>query len=208
MRYVKLVVLFSVSMVCVVFPPYVLAHCDAMDGPVVKAGQRALDSGNINLALIWIQPSAEEELRHAWAAAASVRKLGDAAKSLAERYFLETLVRLHRSGEGAPYTGLKPAGTHSGPAITAADRAVEAGDAQPVMQLLDRHLESGIHARFKSVKGRAGFERDDVNAGREFVKAYVEFVHYVEGVHAALTGNPDQHESSSPTKGATHEHGH
>jgi Family of unknown function (DUF6448) len=35
-----------------------------------------------------------------------LRRLGHEAKELAARFFFETLVRIHRAGEGAPYTGL------------------------------------------------------------------------------------------------------
>ena len=41
---------------------------------------------------------------------------------------METVIRLHRAGEGAAYTGLKTAGADYGPAIPAAEYAVETGD--------------------------------------------------------------------------------
>jgi Family of unknown function (DUF6448) len=84
-----------------------LGHCDGMDGPVVKAAQKALEAGNVNLVLIWVQKADEVEVRKAFDQTITVRKLGPEARALADRYFFETLVRLHRAGEGAPYTGLK-----------------------------------------------------------------------------------------------------
>ena len=42
-------------------------------------------------------------------------------KELSDQFFIKTLVRVHRAGEGAPYTGIRPAGTDLGPAIPAAD---------------------------------------------------------------------------------------
>ena len=36
--------------------------------------------------------------------------------------------------------------------------------------------------------------RDSVEAGREFVAAYVEYVHYVEGLHQAAQGAGHHHE--------------
>ena len=87
-----------------------MRHCDGMDGPVVKAAQKALEIGNVNLVLIWVQKADETEIRNAFAQTMQVRKLSPEAKALADRYLFEALVRLHRVGEGAPYTGLKPAG--------------------------------------------------------------------------------------------------
>ena len=86
------------------------AHCDSVDGPVAKAAQKALDTGNVNLALPYAPANAEAELRAAFAQSQKVRTLGADAKALADRSFIEVTVRLHRAGEGAAYTGLKPAG--------------------------------------------------------------------------------------------------
>ena len=119
-----------------VLPNAALAHCDGMDGPVVKAAQRALEIGNVNLVLIWVQKQDELEVRRAFERTLAVRTLSPEAKELADRYFFETLVRLHRAGEGAPYTGLKPAGRDLGPAIPAADRALEEGSIEPLVTLL------------------------------------------------------------------------
>ena len=56
------------------------AHCDGLDGPVVAGARRALASGNVNLALIWVQPGDAAEVRAVFNDAASVRKLGPASE--------------------------------------------------------------------------------------------------------------------------------
>lgn len=163
----------------------VLAHCDGLDGPVVKAAQKALESGNVNLALIWVQKDDEPEIRKAFQQTLEVRKLSSAARELADMHFFETLVRIHRAGEGAPYTGLKPAGRDLGPAIPAADRALENGSADPLLKLLNEAVKNGIQKHFEQLMAEKKFDPDNVEAGREFVKAYVEFVHYVERLYEA-----------------------
>lgn len=112
------------------------AHCDGMDGPVVKAAQQALAKGDVDFVLIWVRKEDEAEIRRAFERASSVRKPGPEAQELADRYFFETLVRIHRAGEGAPFTGLKPAGRDLGPAIRAADRALQSGDVAPLVDVL------------------------------------------------------------------------
>jgi hypothetical protein len=160
------------------------AHCDTLDGPVVSAGRQALDTGNVNLALVWVQERDEAELRKAFEKASAARKAGGAAKDLAETYFYETLVRVHRAGEGAPYTGLKPAGEIE-PPIAAADKALASGKLQPVAKLVTQRVEQGLHKEFDAVSSKKGYRPDDVAAGREFVNAYVEYVHYVEKLYDA-----------------------
>lgn len=166
-------------------PGDAFAHCDGIDGPVVKAAQAALEKGNVNLALPWVLPKHETELRAAFKKAAAVRTLGPEAKELADLSFFEILVRLHREGEGAAYTGLKPAGRDLGPAIPAADRALEERNVEPLVKLLTDAMRAGLREKFREALERKGYKKDDVEAGRAYVRAYVEFMHYAERFHQA-----------------------
>jgi hypothetical protein len=169
------------------YPAAVFAHCDGIDGPVVVAAKEALNTGNVNLILIWVQKDDESEIRQVFNHALRVRKLSDDARKLADTFLFETLVRIHRAGEGAPFTGLKPVGRDLGPAITAADKAIETGNAKQVFELLNNAMYSGLHHRFAEVQKLKDFDTTDVKAGREFVKAYVEFLHYVEPIYEIAT---------------------
>jgi hypothetical protein len=174
-------------------PAKVFGHCDGMDGPVVQAAQRALAKGDVNLVLIWLQANDEAEIRKVFAKTLAVRKLNPEARELADLYFFETLVRIHRAGEGAPYTGLKPAGRDLGPAIPAADKAIETGAVDRLVTLITSESANGIRERFQKVTAAKKFGAEDVNAGRGYVKAYVEFLHYVEGLDESVHGGGDVH---------------
>jgi hypothetical protein len=163
------------------------AHCDGMDGPVVKAARRALETRDASLVLIWVQKKDEAEVRQVFQVTLAVRNLSPDARELADRSFFETLVRLHRAGEGAPYDGLKPAGRDLGPAIPAADRALEEGSIGQLRALLTDAMQRGLHEHFEKVLTKKNFRTGDLAAGREYVEAYVEFVHYVERIHEAST---------------------
>ena len=178
------------------------AHCDTLDGPVVSAGRKALDSGNVSLALVWVQKGDEGEIRTAFDKARAVRKSGGDAKDLADRYFFETLVRVHRAGEGAGYAGLKPAG-HVEPAVAAADQAIATGKLRPLGTLVAERMEQGLHRHFDATMAKKNYAPNDVEAGRAYASAYVEFVHYAERLYqAAETLAPD--ESNPPA--ARHAH--
>jgi Family of unknown function (DUF6448) len=77
-----------------------LAHCDTMDGPVVRDARVALDSRDVTPVLKWIAPGKEGEIREAFQHAVTGRALSAEARTLADRLFFETLVRVHREGEG------------------------------------------------------------------------------------------------------------
>lgn len=185
----------------VLAPSRAQAHCDGMDGPVVKAAQKALEAGNVNLVLIWVQKADEVEVRKAFDQTMTVRKLSPEARAFADRYFFETLVRLHRAGEGAPYTGLKPAGRDLGPAIPAADKALDAGSVEPLLKLLTDAVQAGASEQFKHAMAKKTFDKNDVELGREYVKAYVEFVHYVERIYQAAKHSAHGHYSENEEAG-------
>ena len=174
-----------VPAVLLLAPMAALAHCDGLDGPVVKAARQALDAGNVNLVLIWVQKDDAAEIKKSFQKTLDVRKLGPAAKEMADNYFFETLVRVHRAGEGAPYTGLKPAGRDLGPAIPAADKALETGSVEPVVKLLTDAVQKGLREQFNGAMSRRKFNKDDIAAGQKYIGAYVEYIHYVERIYDA-----------------------
>lgn len=204
---VSLRVLPTLFVLVLFAPRTVVAHCDGMDGPVVKAAQKALETGDVNLVLIWVQKQDETNIKNAFQKTLAVRKLNPEAQELADRYFFETLVRIHRAGEGAPYTGLKPAGRDLGPAIPAADKALESGEVEPLLKLLTERMQDGVREHFNHAVAKRNFDKDDVVGGQEYVKAYVEFVHYVERLYEAAKNPAPGHFHEAGDAG-THEEEH
>ena len=197
----RLIILFAAAML-LLLPVSAFAHCDTLDGPVAKAGRAALAQGNLAPSLKWVHSEYEPELRAAFERALRVSKSGDAeARALAEQFFLETLVRLHRAGEGAPFDGLKPAGTVE-PAIAHADAALESGAVGDLSEHLAQSIASELRTRFAAA--RAGRAKQDANvgAGREFVAAYVSYVHYVEAVANLAHAGAHEHDAAA----AAHQH--
>ena len=164
-----------------------LAHCDTMDGPVVTLAKKALDKGDVNLILPWVAKEKEGEIKEAFELVSAVRGKGPKEKELADRYFFETLVRVHRKAEGAPFTGLKPAGLDLGPAIPAADKALETGNPKPLLTLIENKTHEGIHKYYMEAMEKKKHAGENVEAGRAYVKAYVPYLHFVERLYTDAT---------------------
>lgn len=171
-----LAVLFILGM-----PKFVLAHCDTLDGPVVNDARLAIQKSEVTPVLKWIRESDEKEIRQAFARTMAVRTKGVDAQELADLYFFETVVRVHRAGEGAPYTGLLPAGTKAEPGIAEADEAIASGNGDALWNLLGKEKAEIARAKLSAVLEKKKNKDNSVAEGRAFVAAYVDFVHYAEG---------------------------
>ncbi len=177
------------------FPGRAGAHCDTMDGPVVKEARAVLDSGDVTPILKWVGEAFEDELRSAFDRAEAIRNKGPEEKALADLYFFETAVRLHRATESAPYTGLKPAGSELDPAVAASDIALAKGDLEPLISLVTGRAADGLRERFARARDARGKVGLSVADGREFVHAYVVFIHYAERLFTdAAAGDAALHE--------------
>lgn len=173
------------------------AHCDTMDGPVIKDARTALAHNNPAYVLKWVQHADEAELSETFRLTMNVRKLGKDAMTLADKYFFETLIRLHRSGEGMPYTGVKPSGTPVDEKILAADKSIEAGNLNPLQGMVPEEMLPELNERLEQVLALEDYDVNNVDAGRKYVEAYVRFFKYAEG-------EEDHVHNSSPVK----EHNH
>ena len=176
--------------------PFVFAHCDTLDGPVVKTARVALEKGDVMPILKWVKKENEAEIRDLFKKTLTVRSKGKEAQELADMYFLETLVRLHRAGEGEPYTGLKPAGVVES-AVVEADKALESGAVDSLVKLITEGASKGIRERFNKAKEAKKHADHSVDAGREFVEAYVQFTHYVERLHLDSTVQAEHHHGTA-----------
>jgi hypothetical protein len=175
------------------------AHCDSVKGPVVVAAQQALAKGDVTPVLKWVRAEDEKEIRDAFAKTMEVRTQSAAAKAMADRWFFETLVRVHRAGEGAPYTGLQDADVKVDEGIELADASIESGSLEAAEKALVAAVSSGLRQRFAEVVKAREHAGHNVEAGRHYVHAYVEFIHYAERLHQAATT------SAAHGEGAAHE---
>lgn len=162
-----------------------MAHCDSLDGPVIADAQKALVLKDVTPVLKWIPANDEAEIRSAFDMALGVRGESATAKTVADNYFFETLVRVHRASEGAGFTGIKPAGS-TAPSIAAADRALESGNADALVDQLTTAIRSQVNERFATAHTHRQVAENSVEQGREYVESYVQFTHFVEAVDKLL----------------------
>ncbi len=201
----RMVIVLSIGFSIWFIPNIAGAHCDTLDGPVVSTARIALEKGDVTPVLKWVKKEDEKEIRDQFDKTVAVRKQGKEAKELADMYFFETLVRIHRAGEGAPYTGLKP-GEAVEPSVAAADKALESGSSDKLVKLITGAVEKGIRDRFAHAFETKKHADHTVDAGRKFVEAYVEFTHYVERLHMDAE-RPSGHSVKQETGGtAGHQH--
>ncbi|WP_029035653.1 DUF6448 family protein [Salinimicrobium terrae] len=188
----SVVYLIGLFMVLWILPQNALAHCDSYDGPVIQDALKALDQDNVTLVYKWISEDQEEEISDLFQKTLKFQKKDKEVYQLLEKHFLETLVRLHREGEGAPYTGLKPAGTTK-PIIVMTDEALQDEDPETLFGNLENHIEKVIREKYDKVLQLRQVQNESVQQGRAYVAAYVDYTHTVEALHDVITHDTAKH---------------
>ncbi len=167
------------------FPATSFAHCDSYDGPVIKDAYKALETNDVNLVLKWIDKEQENEIKSLFSKTYSLKNSDMEIYQIVEKHFLETLVRLHRETEGAPYTGLKPAGSTKA-IITLTDKAITSQNVDDLAQKLNGHIEKVIKEKYHQVVSLYNSKDESPEIGRAYVKAYVDYTHTLEAIHDIL----------------------
>jgi hypothetical protein len=176
----------------------VSAHCDTYNGPVITEARKTLETGEVTPLLKWVPKSDESEVKAVFAKVRAVRAKSPESREIADQYFLETVVRIHRASEGAPYTGLKNVPPE--PIEALADKALETGNADSLVAKMSGHLAHEVKAKFQKVLEAKKHQNESVEAGRKFVEAYVVYLHYIIGIHDAVAAKVG-HGDACPAKG-------
>ena len=167
-------------------------HCDSMDGPVVTAARQALEAEDIRLILPYVPKDGEAEVIRVYDKVVQVRKDGALVRDVADMYFFETVVRVHRAGEGAPYTGLKPAGLSEGPVIPIAEKAIETGDPDELLDTLATMVCAALKQKFERVMHLKQHADASVDAARDYVEAMLGLQVYAHKLYLSIMAEPHE----------------
>jgi hypothetical protein len=191
--------MFSVVMIVLISlltTPRLLAHCDSLGGPVIKDAQRALESNDVTPVLKWVAAKDEDSIKKIFELTTAVRGKGQEVQQIADSYFFETLVRVHRASEGEGFTGLKPKGSVE-PAIAATDLALTEGNINQLAEKIASAVREGILSRFNDAYKKKLVADDSVAEGREYVESYVQLTHFIEAIHhTVLHGASHKHQDA------------
>lgn len=160
-------------------------HCDSLDGPVVRAAQRALDAANVALVLAFVPQQAEKEIVDIFNKVMAARQSSAASAEVADRYFFETVVRLHRAGEGAPFTGLKAAGLDVGPVIPVAEKAIDSGNPAALEAALVTAVRQELADRFQHLQHLRARAQSGIAGARAYVTAMLGLQVWAHSVYQA-----------------------
>ncbi len=175
-------------------------HCDSMDGPVVTVARKALETEDVKLILPYVPKEGETEVIQAFKKVLPLHRQADGGREVADLYFFETVVRVHRAGEGAPYTGLKPAGLSEGPVIPVAEKAIETGSVEELKKVLCDIVTAEVQKRFDHMLHLKKHAGEGLDAAREHVEAMLGLQVWSHKVY--LTAKSEPHD-----KDGEHHHG-
>lgn len=173
------------GMIMFAFSIPTFAHCDSYDGPVIQDALKALSKKDVSYVMKWIKKDQEVEVTTLFNKTVSLKNSDAEIYSIVEKHFLETLVRLHRETEGAPFTGLKPAGSTT-PIVQMADKSIENKEVKNLLTNLNKHIQKVINEKFEKVNALSKVKDNSTSEGRAYVKAYVDYTHTLEAIEGVL----------------------
>lgn len=167
----------------------VWGHCNRENGPVAKDARKALEKEDFQKIAIWVSKGQADELRTKYKECLNVYEKGGKSRKLAESYFVETAIRLHRKSEGMAFTGVKPASPLP-PDIAKAEKALKTGELNPLIDFLSQELKQKTQKWFRNAMQAKKHKNENLGKGREWVDAYVKYVIYVHGLYQTIQAGP------------------
>ena len=73
-------------------------------------------------------------------------------------------------------------------AVKKADAALETGDVSELADRISSHVKAAVEEKFRHALEKKRSADESPEKGREFVEAYIAFVHTVEGIHELVMG--------------------
>lgn len=162
-------------------------HCDSLDGPVVTAARQALKAEDVELVLPYVHAEGESEVRRMFDMVLPVRRQSAETRAVADQLFFETVVRVHRAGDSAPYSGIKPAGLSVGRVIPLAEHSVQSGSSEALVAFLSDVLRDEFTSRLEHVKLLEAMKHLSLDFARKHVDAMLGFEVYAHHVYEALS---------------------
>jgi hypothetical protein len=89
-------------------------------------------------------------------------------------------------------------------ATEAVDKAIDGGSAEPIMKFIWEAVRVGVERRFAEATTAQG-GKDDVQAMRRQVQAYISLLRYVERISVSASSPEDNSHASPP---ASHDANH
>lgn len=175
-----------------ILPQTAFSHCDSYDGPVIRDALKALENNDVGLVMKWVDAKHEKVITDLFEKTMKYKSGDEEVYNLLEKYFLETLVRVHREGEGEPYTGLKPAGSTK-QIIQLTDTALADEDFEGLLLKFNGHVEKILKEKYEKVAQLEKVKDQSVQKGREYVAAYVDYTHTIEKMHDILVHTGEAH---------------
>jgi hypothetical protein len=108
--------------------------------------------------------------------------------------------------DGQVYGKLKPAGSITDPALLAAEAAMAGGNVDRLARYIADQAEQGIRQRFAAAVEARRQAGESVELGRKYIRAYMEFVHYVDRLHRDARSAAIPPEGAKGAEAAGHQH--
>jgi len=159
-------------------------HCDRNDGPVTRAAKRALETGNAQHILIWIQEDSENTVKNLLEKACCERTTRNDAHNNTVDWYFGTVSRLHSAYHGTHNLNISTKTPEEKAIILLVERACESGNFEDLSPVIPDDCTGEMRQYFDDVMKMRNFDKKNSAAGRVYVSAVVNFITFVYHLHS------------------------
>jgi hypothetical protein len=163
--------------------------CNQHDGPVTRAAKRALETGNAQYILIWIQKESENTVKNLLERACCERTTRKDSHQRTTDWFFETVNRLHSAYYGPCNLDISTKSREEKEIILLVERACESGNVEELLTIIPDASAVEMRQCFEDVMKKRDYGGKNSAAGRVYISAVVDFIacvhHLCSGSHRA-----------------------
>ena len=163
-------------------------HPHSRNGPLMKAAQMALVTGNVNYVLLWVPEESENTLKNLLEKTCCERSARKNMQNRAIDWYFDTVNQFHSANKGALYPYLKPGGRDESLIAVKVERAIESGNFEEIIEIIPDTHAADVRERFHHVMDKSNFDRNNIAAGRAYVSAFIDFLTYVYTIRTCIPG--------------------
>ena len=145
------------------------------NGPVRKAAEMALVTGDADYVLLWVLKESENTLKNLLEKTCCERNSQKYVQNNSPDWYFETVNRLFERSWKTDFSGRDSGGFDENPIVRMVQRAIESGEINELCRIVPQPERDDLMQRFIDLIHKRNYDLHNLAAGRAYVSAFLDF---------------------------------